>query len=290
MKVNVDKTKAMTVGKDCRTQREQGRYPCGVCHKGVGNNSIKCSNCQYWCHKRCSKLKRLKKEDEDFICPSCKDEKDENNTNARMKELEFEQEKIEVVDEFCYLGEMMSCEAKSEIAVRTRIAVAWKKWKELASLLVNQKIPLGKRCFIYKACIRPVLLYGSEAWVVTRDIERLLKSCENRMLRYMTKIKWEDRITNEELWRMCEVEDLKSVVRRNRLRWFGHVQRREDHHIIKRAMNYAVDGRRPRGRPNKTWAACIAEDLRELGINEEETQFRERWRRLINVKPPLGEM
>ena len=110
------------------------------------------------------------------------------------------------------------------------------------------------------------------------------------MLRYMTKIKWEDRITNEELWRMCEVEDLKSVVRRNRLRWFGHVHRREDHHIIKRAMNYAVDDRRPRGRPNKTWAACIAEDLRELGINEEETQFRERWRRLINVKPPLGEM
>jgi len=179
--------------------------------------------------------------------------KGEENTDAGKEELEFEQGKTEVVDESCYLGEMMSCKAKSELAVRTRIASTWKKWKELASLLGNQKIPLERHCLIYKACIRPVLLYGSETWVFTKTVERLLKSCENRMPRYMTKIKWEDRITNEELWKMCKVDDLKSVASSNRLRWFGHVQRKADHHIIKRAMNFVVDGKRPKGRPSKTW-------------------------------------
>jgi len=66
-----------------------------------------------------------------------------------------------------------------------------------------------------------------------------------------------------------------------------HVQQKADHHIIKRATNFVVDGKRPKGRPSKTWAACIADDLRERGINKEEAQNRER--RPINVKPPLGE-
>jgi len=77
--------------------------------------------------------------------------KGEDNTDAGKEELEFEQGKIEVVDKFCYLGEMMSCEAKSELAVRTRIVSAWKKWKELASLLGNQKIPLERRC-LHQTC------------------------------------------------------------------------------------------------------------------------------------------
>jgi len=30
------------------------RWPCGVCTKGVGSNSIQCSSCQKWVHKKCS--------------------------------------------------------------------------------------------------------------------------------------------------------------------------------------------------------------------------------------------
>ena len=33
---------------------ESGKYPCGVCRQGVGDNSIKCIACHKWIHKRCS--------------------------------------------------------------------------------------------------------------------------------------------------------------------------------------------------------------------------------------------
>ena len=33
------------------------RWPCGVCSKGVGSNSIQCSSCQKWVDKKCSGIK-----------------------------------------------------------------------------------------------------------------------------------------------------------------------------------------------------------------------------------------
>ncbi len=42
---------------------------------------------------------------------------------------------VEVVDSFCYLGDVIRCEGGAEAAVRGRIACAWKSWRELASLL-----------------------------------------------------------------------------------------------------------------------------------------------------------
>ena len=54
LRVNMGKTKVMRcregTGKDFKT----GKYPCGVCSKGVGSNSIKCTSCGAWVHKRCS--------------------------------------------------------------------------------------------------------------------------------------------------------------------------------------------------------------------------------------------
>jgi len=33
------------------------RWPCGVCGRGVGNNSIQCTNCKKWVHRKCSGIK-----------------------------------------------------------------------------------------------------------------------------------------------------------------------------------------------------------------------------------------
>jgi len=33
------------------------RWPCGVCGRGVGNNSIQCTSFQKWVHRNCSGTK-----------------------------------------------------------------------------------------------------------------------------------------------------------------------------------------------------------------------------------------
>ena len=48
---------------------------------------------------------------------------------------------LEIADSFCYLGDVILRGGGIELAVRERISVAWSKWRELASLLVNHSIP-----------------------------------------------------------------------------------------------------------------------------------------------------
>ena len=85
---------------------------------------------------------------------------------------------MEVVDSFRYLVDMTTCEEEVEPTPRDRIVSAWNKWKELASLLVNQNIPLRERAKVYYAFVRPVLLYAAETWSVTEKQEGLLASCD----------------------------------------------------------------------------------------------------------------
>ena len=40
LRVNLKKTKVMISGSEVGKNRDEGRYPCAVCRKGVGNNSI----------------------------------------------------------------------------------------------------------------------------------------------------------------------------------------------------------------------------------------------------------
>ena len=81
---------------------------------------------------------------------------------------------LEEVQQFCYLGDMLDCEAGVERAVRARVAAAWQRWREVASLLVNRSIGLRSRGNVYKACVRSALLYGAETWALTDRLVDLL--------------------------------------------------------------------------------------------------------------------
>jgi len=48
------------------------RWPCGVCSKGVGSNSLQCISCQKWVHRKCSGIKgSMLKVAKSFICRGC---------------------------------------------------------------------------------------------------------------------------------------------------------------------------------------------------------------------------
>ena len=49
MKVNVGKTKVMNFDREADWRAEVGRYPCAICGKGVGANSVQCQSCKKWC-------------------------------------------------------------------------------------------------------------------------------------------------------------------------------------------------------------------------------------------------
>jgi hypothetical protein len=56
-------------------------------------------------------------------------------------------------------------------------------------------------------------------------------------------------------------------VRGNRLRWLGHVLRKDPDDWVRKCMDYEVDGKRPRGRPEKTWKDLVEKDMVARGLS-----------------------
>ena len=64
--------------------------------------------------------------------------------------------------------------------------------------------------------------------------------------------------------------DAALVMRERRLRWYGHVKRRQGDGILGEVMQMEIPGTRPRGRPKKTWIKNIEEDMSQLNLREED--------------------
>ena len=63
---------------------------------------------------------------------------------------------------------MLGSEGVVERSVITRVGTAWRKFRELLSLLTSRVLPLQVRGRLYEACVRSVMLYRSETWAVIR--------------------------------------------------------------------------------------------------------------------------
>ena len=57
LKVNMKKTKVLVSSPVGVPAISSGTWPCSVCRKGVGSNSILCNTCKHWVHERCSRVK-----------------------------------------------------------------------------------------------------------------------------------------------------------------------------------------------------------------------------------------
>ena len=47
------------------------------------------------------------------------------------------------------------------------------------------------------------------------------------------------------------MKEITKKVQERRLKWYGHVMRREEHYVGRRVMEMKVQGRRKRGRPKR---------------------------------------
>ena len=67
-----------------------------------------------------------------------------------------------------------------------------------------------------------------------------------RMVRWMCGVKLKDRLPSKELRERLGVDDIALVLQQNRLRWYGHVLRKDDDDWVKKCMEHEVEGPRPR--------------------------------------------
>ena len=117
--------------------KKSGKYPCGVCLTGVGStNAILCDGCERWVHKKCSGIKGRLLPESEFTCARCLGTARAIDGRQSL-EAEVGNEELEVVPEFCYLGDMLSAGGGCELVAITRCKCAWGKFRQLLPLLTK---------------------------------------------------------------------------------------------------------------------------------------------------------
>ncbi|KAL6520057.1 hypothetical protein OROHE_017200 [Orobanche hederae] len=185
-------------------------------------------------------------------------------------------------DKFKYLGSIIQKEGELEDDVTHRIKAGWLRWRAATGVLCDKKVPLKLKGKFYRSAIRPAMLYGSECWAMKKSLESKLEAAEMRMLRWSCGRTLLDKIPNGVFRESLEVAPISAKVREGRLRWFGHVRRRQTSAPVRRVESLVVVGGRRRGRP-RTWEEQLRLDLKALNLSEAMTVDRCSWRRKITV-------
>ncbi|KAK3541917.1 hypothetical protein QTP86_008097 [Hemibagrus guttatus] len=195
-------------------------------------------------------------------------------------------EEVKKVQEFKYLGSTVQSNGECGKEVKKRVQAGWNGWRKVSGVLCHRKISARIKGKVYRTVVRPAMLYGLETVSLRKRQESELEVAELKMLRFSLGVTRLDRIRNEYIRGTAHVGCLGDKVREARLRWFGHVQRRESEYIGRRMLDMELPGRRQRGRPKRRYMDGINEDMKLVGASVEDAEDRDRWREMIRCGDP----
>ena len=130
---------------------------------------------------------------------------------------------------------------------------------------------------IYRTVVRPALLYGAETRSTTKTRERRLEVNKMRMCG-VTKT---DQIRNEHVRGSVKVAPVTKKITEKRLKWYGHVKRRDEGHVLRRTLDAPVPGKRWRGRQKIRWKDSCNKDLESVWLRVNDILDRTKWKRYI---------
>ena len=144
----------------------------------------------------------------------------------------------------------------------------------------------GVKWEVYKVAVRPAMLYGLETVALTKRQEAEMEVAEMKMLRFSLGGTRMDRIRNEYSRGTAQAGRFGEKTREARLRWYGHVRRKDDGYIGRRMLRMELPGKRKRGRPKRSFMNVVKEDMAEVKVTEEDTEDRNNWRWKICCSDP----
>ena len=131
---------------------------------------------------------------------------------GKMAEFFIDGTKLANVTRFKYLGSYVSsdCSMKEELASRIQAAsCAFGRLRK--RVFDSHDFSVSRKGAVYNQCLMPPLtcIYGSETWTLYQHEVKQLRTMQQRHLRLILNIKWDDYISNEEVLRRVDVEDME---------------------------------------------------------------------------------
>ena len=193
--------------------------------------------------------------------------------------IKINDDKIEVVQNYIYLGQNISLKSTSKSEeIKRRITIGWQAFGRAGEIFRNKNIPLIQKRQIYNQCILPAVTYGAETWNLTKQETLKLRTMQRAHERIMLNINWRDRKTAKWIRSQTKVRDVMEVISDLKWKWAGHVARRFDNRWTTKVTVWTPIGyTRSRGRPKTRWR----DDIEKLDKYwHRSAQDRNKWREM----------
>ena len=141
-------------------------------------------------------------------------------------ELTLRGKTVQKVDEFVYLGHVISADARDTKDIARRLQLGNMALGRLRRTLWDKSLPKVLRTKLVTAFIYPIISYGSETWCTSvRDCDTL-RIWWMKVLRMINRTKWYHKTLDEEVLKtLAHAKHLTTMVTSRRLRYAGHIYR-----------------------------------------------------------------
>src|ERR1043165_9471561 len=193
-------------------------------------------------------------------------------------------EEVEQVKSFCYLGSVITTDARCHKDIKRRIALGRKAFTNRGELMRGG---LSKNLLkrLVKTLVWSVVLYGSETWTIRKEDIRRLEAWEMWIWRRMEKVSWTEHMTNEKvLQRVEEKRSLITTLRERQKNWIGHILRGDS--LLRDIIEGRMERKRTSGRPRQMMLGGMMTN--GYGDLKEKAQQRIVWRHW-RLEPAKGQ-
>ena len=144
--------------------------------------------------------------------------------------------------------------------VQRRIRIATGAFGSLKEILKSGILSITSKIQVLNTRVFSTLLYACETWTPKCADWKKLDAFEMKCYRKILKIKWYEKIKNEDIRTVTgRQKRISHVIRERKLQLFGHICRMEDNRLVKLVMTGSIKGKRSVGRPSRKWM----DDIRE---------------------------
>jgi len=188
------------------------------------------------------------------------------------------------VNTFKYLGSTIANDGSLDHEINARIQKASQALGRLRSkVLQHSGVSLATKLKVYIAVVLSSLLYGCETWTLYRRHMKQLEQFHQRSLRSIMRVRWQDRITNQEVLDRANSTSIEAMILKTQLRWSGHVIRMDPQRIPRQVFYGELSaGLRKQGRPKKRFKDQLKSSLKWAGITPKQLELaasdRSSWR------------
>ncbi|XP_055633953.1 uncharacterized protein LOC129774261 [Toxorhynchites rutilus septentrionalis] len=175
-----------------------------------------------------------------------------------LRPVTVDGDEVEVVDEFVYLGSLITADNNTTKEIQRRIQAGNRAYFALRKTLWSRRIWRRTKLTVYKTLIRPVVLYGLETVTLLTEDIRALAVFERKVLRTIfggvqtESGEWRRRM-NHELQALIGEIPIVQLAKVGRLRWAAHVARMPDDSAVKSDLFNDPAGTRNRGAQRARW-------------------------------------